>query len=82
MRTKAYLCEGVVARTRHTRGIKPNHAAKGRTPWSGHAVVFAFHIVHEIADVKVGLGRVERRLDRHEELLGEVLREVRALKPK
>jgi hypothetical protein len=35
----------------------------------------------EIADVKVGLGRVERRLDRHEELLGEVLREVRALKP-
>jgi hypothetical protein len=36
----------------------------------------------EIADVKVGLGRVERRLDRHEELLGEVLREVRALKPK
>lgn len=36
----------------------------------------------EISDVKVGLGRVERRLDRHEELLGEVLKEVRALKPK
>ena len=36
----------------------------------------------EVADVKVGLGRIERRLDRHEELLGEVLKEVRALKPK
>ena len=36
----------------------------------------------EIAGVKAGLGRVERRLDRHEELLGEVLTEVRALKPR
>lgn len=36
----------------------------------------------EISGVKAGLGRVERRLDRHEELLGEVLMEVRALKPK
>ena len=36
----------------------------------------------EISVVKAGLGRVERRLDRHEELLGEVLKEVRALKPK
>jgi predicted nuclease with TOPRIM domain len=36
----------------------------------------------EISGVKAGLGRVERRLDRHEELLGEVLTEVRALKPK
>lgn len=36
----------------------------------------------EIADVKSGLGRVERRLDRHEDMLGEVLTEVRALRRK
>jgi hypothetical protein len=29
-----------------------------------------------------GFGGIERRLDRHEELLSEILREVRALKPK
>jgi hypothetical protein len=34
----------------------------------------------EISDVKMGLGRVERRLDRHEDLLGQVLTEVRALR--
>ena len=34
------------------------------------------------AEMRADFGRVERRLDRHEELLGEVLREVRALKPK
>ena len=34
------------------------------------------------SEMRVDFGRVERRLDRHEELLGEVLKEVRALKPK
>lgn len=36
----------------------------------------------EIIEVKTGLGRVERRLDRHEDMLGEVLTEVRALRRK
>lgn len=36
----------------------------------------------EFHDVKANFGRVERRLDRHEELLGELLTEVRSLKPK
>ncbi len=34
------------------------------------------------SEMRTDFGRVERRLDRHEELLGEVLKEVRALKPK
>ena len=42
-----------------------------------------FGEVHaKFGDVKTNFGRIERRLDRHEELLGELLAEVRSLKPK
>ena len=36
---------------------------------------------NEFAEVRGAFDRINRRLDRHEELLGEILEEVRKLKP-